>query len=308
MRDRARRAGARRRRRRVRLPRRPRPAGARLDAAARPGVGSTGSRRSRAGCGGATCATTRASWRASRASTRGTARLRAAPRSLPRRMRYDVSVIGLGRVGLPLALSFADRGLRVLGVDNDPERLGAVRERPDAVQGARHRRAARPRRAALDARPTAPPTPRRPTHIVLTLGTPAFSHIEIDMRDIRSVLDDLLPLLRDGPRARAALDGRARHDRVRRRLPREAPRLRDRRGRVRRARARADRRRPLPRGDRDAAVHRRRRRRGARASARRELFERASARRSCRPRRCRPSWRRSGPTSCATRRSRCPTC
>ena len=42
-------------------------------------------------------------------------------------MRYDVSVIGLGRVGLPLALSFADRGLSVLGVDNDPERLAAIR-------------------------------------------------------------------------------------------------------------------------------------------------------------------------------------
>jgi UDP-N-acetyl-D-mannosaminuronic acid dehydrogenase len=34
--------------------------------------------------------------------------------------------------------------------------------------------------------------------IVLTLGTPSFSHIEIDMRDIRSVLDDLLPVLRPG--------------------------------------------------------------------------------------------------------------
>ena len=54
-----------------------------------------------------------------------------------------------------------------------------------------------------------------------------------------------------------------------------------------------------------AAVHHRRRRRGARASARRGCSSR-SARRSCRPRRCRPSWRRSGPTSCATRRSRCP--
>jgi len=29
----------------------------------------------------------------------------------------DVAVIGLGRVGLPLALSFADRGLSVVGVD-----------------------------------------------------------------------------------------------------------------------------------------------------------------------------------------------
>jgi UDP-N-acetyl-D-mannosaminuronic acid dehydrogenase len=35
-------------------------------------------------------------------------------------------------------------------------------------------------------------------HIVITLGTPSFSHIEIDMRDIRSALDELLPLLNPG--------------------------------------------------------------------------------------------------------------
>jgi UDP-N-acetyl-D-mannosaminuronic acid dehydrogenase len=38
----------------------------------------------------------------------------------------------------------------------------------------------------------------RARHIVITLGTPTFSHIEIDLSDIRSVLDDLLPLLRPG--------------------------------------------------------------------------------------------------------------
>jgi UDP-N-acetyl-D-mannosaminuronic acid dehydrogenase len=38
----------------------------------------------------------------------------------------------------------------------------------------------------------------RARDIVLTLGTPSFSHIEIDMRDIRSVLDDLLPVLEPG--------------------------------------------------------------------------------------------------------------
>jgi UDP-N-acetyl-D-mannosaminuronic acid dehydrogenase len=35
-------------------------------------------------------------------------------------------------------------------------------------------------------------------HIVITLGTPSFSHIEIDMRDIRSALDDLLGVLAPG--------------------------------------------------------------------------------------------------------------
>ena len=41
---------------------------------------------------------------------------------------FDVSVVGLGRVGLPLALCFADRGLSVLGVDNNPEITAALRD------------------------------------------------------------------------------------------------------------------------------------------------------------------------------------
>ncbi len=74
-------------------------------------------------------------------------------------------MIGLGRVGLPLALSFADRGLRVIGIDNDAARLGAVREGAmpfqetgaqellDRVQGAIR---ARPRGWSS---PSASPTP-----------------------------------------------------------------------------------------------------------------------------------------------------
>jgi len=38
----------------------------------------------------------------------------------------------------------------------------------------------------------------RAHQIVITLGTPSFSHIEIDMRDIRSALDDLLGVLVPG--------------------------------------------------------------------------------------------------------------
>ena len=160
----------------------------------------------------------------------------------------------------------------------------------------------RPGRSPADA----PPTPRRPTRSCSRSARRRCSHIEIDMGDIRAVLDDLLPAPARGPPARAALHRRARDDRVRRRLPGEAARLPRRRGHLRRPRAGADRRRPLHGGDRDAAVHRRRRRRRARPSAPRACSSR-SARRSCRPRRCRPSWPRSGPTSCATRRSRCPT-
>ena len=34
-------------------------------------------------------------------------------------MTQSVAVVGLGRVGLPLALSFADRGLDVIGVERE---------------------------------------------------------------------------------------------------------------------------------------------------------------------------------------------
>jgi UDP-N-acetyl-D-mannosaminuronic acid dehydrogenase len=114
-------------------------------------------------------------------------------------MPHDVSVIGLGRVGLPLALAFADAGLRVLGVDNEAERLARVRDGrmpfkepgTDALLArvlASGRLALSPR--AADA--------AEADAIVLTLGTPTFSHIEIDISDVRTVLDDLLPVLREG--------------------------------------------------------------------------------------------------------------
>ena len=130
----------------------------------------------------------------------------------------DVSVIGLGRVGLPLALSFADRGLRVIGIDNDAARLGAVREgvMPFQETGAQElldRVTASERRGGRAETAREPATPGEPAalqlservadaararHIVITLGTPSFSHIEIDMRDIRSALDDLLGVLAPG--------------------------------------------------------------------------------------------------------------
>src|SRR4051794_12965263 len=115
--------------------------------------------------------------------------------SLPRPMDYDVCVIGLGRVGLPLALCFADAGLKVLGVDNDPERLATIESgrMPFKEPGTDELLVRSP--IALSDRASDAAQARS---IVLTLGTPSLSHIEIDMGDIRSVLDDLLPLLHEG--------------------------------------------------------------------------------------------------------------
>ncbi len=111
----------------------------------------------------------------------------------------DVAVVGLGRVGLPLALSFAGRGLRVIGIDNDPARLGAVGEgrMPFEETGAQDLldRVHAGGNLQLSDRVADAAAARQ---IVITLGTPSFSHIEIDMRDIRAALDDLLGVLAPG--------------------------------------------------------------------------------------------------------------
>ena len=110
-----------------------------------------------------------------------------------------VAVIGLGRVGLPLALSFADRELRVIGVERVPATLEAIeagrmpfhetgtQEVLERLGDAGRLRLTQHVQDAAEA-----------DHIVLTLGTPAHIHVEIDVSQIRHVIDDLLPVLREG--------------------------------------------------------------------------------------------------------------
>jgi UDP-N-acetyl-D-mannosaminuronic acid dehydrogenase len=110
-----------------------------------------------------------------------------------------ISVIGLGRVGLPLALCFADRGIRVLGIDHDPAVIASLQRRqmPFAEAGTQVllERVSETGLFELTERAA---DAAQADDIVLTLGTPSFSHIESDLRQVRAAVDDLLPLLRPG--------------------------------------------------------------------------------------------------------------
>ncbi|MEA2403986.1 MAG: UDP-N-acetyl-D-mannosaminuronic acid dehydrogenase [Thermoleophilaceae bacterium] len=111
----------------------------------------------------------------------------------------SVAIVGLGRVGLPLALSFADRGLSVVGVERDQRVLDLVGDgqMPFAETGTQEllERVQPTGRLGLSTRLE---DATGAEYVVLTLGTPTYVHIEIDISQIRSVLDDLLPLLREG--------------------------------------------------------------------------------------------------------------
>jgi UDP-N-acetyl-D-mannosaminuronic acid dehydrogenase len=108
-----------------------------------------------------------------------------------------VSVIGLGRVGLPLALCFADRGLCVLGVDHDPAVLETVRagRMPFAEAGTQELldRVSQTGRLELSERAA---DAAQADDIVITIGTPSFTHLESDLRQVRAAVEDVLPHLR----------------------------------------------------------------------------------------------------------------
>jgi UDP-N-acetyl-D-mannosaminuronic acid dehydrogenase len=110
-----------------------------------------------------------------------------------------ISVIGLGRVGLPLALCFADRGLRVLGVDHDPIVLESIRagRMPFIEAGTQELLDRAIAGGSLELTDRAADAAQA-EEIVITIGTPSFSHIESDLRQVRAAVDDLLPLLRPG--------------------------------------------------------------------------------------------------------------
>jgi UDP-N-acetyl-D-mannosaminuronic acid dehydrogenase len=111
----------------------------------------------------------------------------------------SAAIVGLGRIGLPLALAFADRDVDVIGVDKDRARLDSVAAgrmpfEETGVQEVLDRVHAGERLRLTDQIADAAGA----DYIVLTLGTPAHVHLEIDISQIRSVVDDLLPLLREG--------------------------------------------------------------------------------------------------------------
>ena len=114
-------------------------------------------------------------------------------------MAATVAVVGLGRVGLPLALTFADCGLDVIGVERKTSVIESIEagRMPFQETGTQELL----ERVLHSGRLTIADSIHEAANadwIVLTLGTPTFSHIEVDISDIRSVVDDLMPLLREG--------------------------------------------------------------------------------------------------------------
>jgi len=104
----------------------------------------------------------------------------------------DVTIIGTGRVGLPLALSLLDKGLRVNGVDLNEEIIASVATQNMPFKEPGYEEILKQNKFDLndDYAKSADSA-----YIVITVGTPLQKHIETDIKNITRVIDSISPFL-----------------------------------------------------------------------------------------------------------------
>jgi UDP-N-acetyl-D-mannosaminuronic acid dehydrogenase len=101
---------------------------------------------------------------------------------------FDVCVIGCGRVGLPLLLAFADKGLKVAAVDIDDKILASIRNRQMPFEEPECQEVLE--KHEIDTfHPNNCPQAK---YYILTVGTPVLQHIETDLRAVESAVMNLI--------------------------------------------------------------------------------------------------------------------
>lgn len=114
-------------------------------------------------------------------------------------MNKTIAVFGMGRVGLPLALAFADRGCRVVGVDVDDQRLATLNQRrmPFMEEGAQpllEKHIGRALTVTTNARSAVATA----DILILTLGTPVDDHVNPVLGQLETAISEIVPYLREG--------------------------------------------------------------------------------------------------------------
>ena len=109
-----------------------------------------------------------------------------------------IGVVGLGYVGLPLSLTYAENGCRVLGLDIDTSKIEAIHQGSSYIQHIAGERVAEARNhQRLDAT-TDFARAAEADALILCVPTPLNQYREPDLSFIRSTMEALVPHLRPG--------------------------------------------------------------------------------------------------------------
>lgn len=108
-----------------------------------------------------------------------------------------IGVLGLGYVGLPLVLAFAEKNIRVIGFDIDPNKVNALNSGRSYIQ---HIGSPRVQKASSAGVLTATGDFSRIQEvdvIIICVPTPLDAHHEPDLSYVRATRDAILPWLRE---------------------------------------------------------------------------------------------------------------
>lgn len=103
--------------------------------------------------------------------------------------KYDVCVIGCGRVGLPLALSLREIGLSVVGTDINDDTIHTVDSLQMPFKEPGYEELIKNKFTIVNTSINNYPIANS---YIITVGTPAAMHIEIDLSQVTNVIVDLI--------------------------------------------------------------------------------------------------------------------
>lgn len=108
-----------------------------------------------------------------------------------------VGIVGMGYVGLPLALTYVEAGFKVIGFDIDPEKVARLNAGESYIEHIGSERVQRARRATFEAT-TDLAQAATVDALILCVPTPLNKYREPDLGFVISTMDGLAPHLRAG--------------------------------------------------------------------------------------------------------------
>ena len=118
--------------------------------------------------------------------------------ALPETFRPDVAIVGLGYVGLPLAMTFADGGATVLGIDVDPSKPVLTRRGTSWIEDVPSEDVARHVEAGRFAATTDFSHLAMADAVIIAVPTPLNRHREPDLALVETATRSIAPYLQPG--------------------------------------------------------------------------------------------------------------
>ncbi len=109
-----------------------------------------------------------------------------------------VAIIGLGYVGLPLAIAFAEAGLDVVGIDSSERRVAEINARRSPIDDVSDERLAEALDGSLTVRTTSAADPSAADAIFVCVPTPLTDTKDPDLGPVIAAAEYLSPVLRAG--------------------------------------------------------------------------------------------------------------